>query len=445
MNWSIIKTCNILYICLHTSIKKAFVKKVILIFLLTAVFANSFSQVGNTITLSEKIYGLSRFWGDVNYNYVYLNKINPEEWSKAYLLAIDEIQQTKNDYEYYRVLQKLCAVLKDGHTQIYPPDEIQGQVMNSMFGNYRLFLMNVENKTIIVQTNKSKEKEIPVGSEVVEVNVLSTKDYQKKYVSPYISASTRQTIEDKSANQLLSGLAGEQYDVAIKTPGGEIKRLHLVHSKTSEEAVNPPFLSNPETFSFRWLKEGIAYIALNSFEDTSVVNGFIKKWPETRTAKAIILDLRINGGGSSINARNIAKYFVAGDIIYGPRNYSREIIPTDRAIGSFLEAKDTVNGKPEWGISAADARELYASYTGSRFHEYEYKPDTVEKVEKIKVPVVILTGTMTASAAEDFLIYLNGQTNTTGEIYKRKHRSAGADQPAGKRLSLDLYQKSDIC
>jgi hypothetical protein len=70
----------------------------------------------------------------------------------------------------------------------------------------------------------------------------------------------------------------------------------------------------------------------------AVVEDFEAKLPELKKAKKIILDIRNNGGGSGKNALNIAKYFSKSDTIYDAKSYSREIIPTERAIDLFLTA-----------------------------------------------------------------------------------------------------------
>ena len=185
----------------------------------------------------------------------------------------------------------------------------------------------------------------------------------------------------------------------------------MTHSKTEEKELSSTPVPKRSNFEFRWLKDEIAYVAIRTFDDASVVTDFESKLSELQQAKKIILDIRDNGGGSGKNALNIAKYFVKTDTIYGARNYSREIIPTERAIGSFLTAQDTINGKAQWGITKEEAVNLFNSYSGSKFHSYPYKPTILHTDTKFTVPVSILTNNGTASAAEDFLIYLYDQKN----------------------------------
>ncbi len=385
-----------------------FLKAACMLFLIS-YSGSIFAQLNNSLSISEKIYGLSKFWSEVNYNFVYLYKVDPRQWDGAYKAAIDQIQKSENDYQYFRELQKLCAILKDGHTQVYLPDSIERQVMSSSFGDYRIVPMYVAGKVLIVQTNKSKSQEVPFGSEIVKVNGLPTKMYLNQFVEPYISTSTKHELNNKAAYSIFSGFSGDQYAIEIRTPKGQLKTLALTHGPITEKEVVPSPIGSKPNFEFKWMKNKIGYVAINTFNDAGVVKSFEEKIPELKTARAIIIDVRSNGGGSAKNAKNIAKYFIDGNLLYGEKTYSREIIPTDRGIGSFLTAQDTISGKLEWGLSAEQAKGYYTAYLGSKFHEYPYAPDTVVTKDKLLMPAVILTGNYTNSAAEDFLVFLDGQ------------------------------------
>lgn len=385
---------------------------VLFILLIIAVSgSNVYSQTRSTLSIDEKIYGLSKFWSEANYNFVYMYKINPSVWNSAYKEAIANVQKVQNDYEYFRELQKLCAILKDGHTQVYFPDDIQNEIMTTNFGEYRIFLANVKGKVYVVDVNKSKQKDIPIGSEVIKVNGLLTEEYQRQFVKPFIATSTEADLNNKAAYNLLSGLAGEQYSIHVKTPEGEMKNIKLTHAKTDEIEMVSGSIPNSEMFEFKWLENDIAYTAIRSFEDGEVVQKFESILPELQKAKSIVIDIRNNGGGSGKNAMNIAKYFIENDIIYGAKNYSRNIIPTERAIGSFLTPQDTINGKAQWGISKEEAINYYKAFMGVKFHAFDYRPTVAHTDIKLLVPVVILSNSYTASAAEDFLIYLYDKEN----------------------------------
>lgn len=372
-----------------------------------------FGQIPNEISNQDKVFGLSKFWQEVNYNFVYLDKVDRTEWDKQYKELITEVQNTSNDYEYYRLLQKFCAFLKDGHTNIWFPQQIQDNIYNTNFGDYRLFLSNINGKAIITRVNKSKKDEIPIGTEIVEVNGLDTKAYLNKNVLPYISSSTDFILEDWGIESLLEGYVGTSYDLKLKLPNGKIKLLTVKHQKTLEQEVFPP-LENRELMDLKWMgkQKEIAYVSLNSFSDWKISMQFKEKINEIKKAKAIIIDLRYNTGGNTGIGKEIFKHLTNDSILYGSKSVSRNHIPTYKAWGKFQTEKDAINS--DW------SRKSLLSYQDKFYYEFPYQADTISKDDlrllkdtRLVVPTVVLIGHNTASAAEDFLIYADNQKHFT--------------------------------
>lgn len=368
------------------------------------VATTSFAQVPNKLTPAEKVYGLSKFWQEVNYNFIYLNKVDRTIWDNKYKELISIVQNTKNDYEYYRELQKFCALLKDGHTNVYFPQGIEE--MNTMFGDYRLFIENIDGKAIIVRTNYSKKDEVPLGSEVIEVNGKSTQQYINENVAPYIASSTDYVLQDWSTSRLLAGLEGETFIVKIKKTNKEVIELTLTHKKTDEKEVFPEFEPQRNLLDFKWMPNNIAYVALNSFGDSKIDTLFIEKLPELYKAKGLIIDLRYNGGGRTGVGREILQYLTNDTIFYGARQKSRLHIPSFKAWGKFTNANDTINS--EWNTKA------FLSFNDNYYYNFDYAADTINfNAKRIVVPTALLIGHKTASAAEDFLIYADNQKHMT--------------------------------
>lgn len=374
----------------------------LLLFLLLTTF--SFGQIPNKLTPTDKIYGLSKFWQEVNYNFVYLDKVDRTMWDNRYRELIPIVQNTKNDYEYYRELQKFCALLKDGHTNVYFPKGIEQ--MNTMFGDYRLFIENIDGKAIIVRTNYSKKDEIPFGSEVIEVNGKATEKYIEENVAPYISSSTDYVLKDWSIGRLLTGLDGETFKIKIKKPNNKILELNLIHKKTEEKEVYPAFEPDRQLLDFKWIDKQIAYVSLNSFEDVKINSLFIQKLPELYKAKALIVDLRYNGGGSTDIGGMILQYLTNDKVLYGSKSSSRLHIPSFKAWGKFIEPKDTLNNDFR--------KKAYLSFNDKFMYNFDYEPITLDlDAKRIVVPTILLMGHNTGSAAEDFLIYTDNQKHMT--------------------------------
>ena len=78
------------------------------------------------ISDEQKIYELSLIWKEAEYNFAFWNKINDKvNWDEEYKQALKRVLKTKNLYEYYMELSRFISKLKDGHTFIYFPKEVQ--------------------------------------------------------------------------------------------------------------------------------------------------------------------------------------------------------------------------------------------------------------------------------------------------------------------------------
>lgn len=349
-----------------------------------------FGQIPNKLSKEDKVFGLSQFWQEANYSYVYFDKINPVKWNELYKQYITEVQQTTNDYEYYRVLQKFCAFLKDGHTSVWFPKYLWDNIYNGQFGDYHMEIRNFDGKAIVARINKSKSSEIPVGTEIIAVNGMHTTDYIAEHVFPYISASADHVRQNRAIEYLLEGYLGTKYDLKLKLPSGSIKDISLTVAKCNEKAFDPPKADN-SVVTLNWKDSDIAHISLNTFYDWETLTAFQEKMPELRKAKGLILDLRRNGGGNSAVGKVILHYLTNDTIFYGVKSQSR----------SYVSA-----------LQAWNRNEYY--------HDFPYRPDTLGpgdrnllKGNRIVIPTAILTGHNTGSAAEDFLVYADKQAHMT--------------------------------
>ena len=350
----------------------------------------AFGQIPDKLTKEDKVYGLSKFWQEVNYNFVYLYKVDQLKWDELFREYTTKVQETSNDYEYYRLLQKFCATLKDGHTNIYFPKYIQENVLNNNHGKYRFILNNIDGKAIITHINESKKEEIPIGTEITEVNGISTREYLNEYVLPYISASTPYTLEDWGIKKLLEGYDGTTYDIKLLHPNGVEKTLNITIAKSEEKEMFPA-IEKRELFEFKWYPNKTAYISLNSFSDWEIAEMFRKKNKELLQAESLIIDLRKNGGGNTIVGKVILHYLTEDTVFYGAKSQTRQNVATFKARGN-----DTY------------------------FYDLPYYPDSLGpddrkllRKKRIIVPTAILIGHGTASAAEDFLIYADKQKHIT--------------------------------
>ena len=293
------------------------------------------------------------------------------------------------------------------------PKVLRNIIYNGEFGNYRLFLKNIDGKAIITRTNLSKKTEIPIGTEIIEINGIPTKEYANKYVKPYISTSTKHLLENICISELLKSPKGTNYHLKFRKPNGNVFSLKLVTEKVSEKEIYP-VIQKRELMDFRWLNKKTAYVSLNSFSNPKINSLFISKLTEIKKAKKLIVDLRHNGGGNSNIGIEILKYLTNDDELQGSKSFSRQHIPTFKAWGLAynLKAKDTLHGSEE---NKKILRQAYLTTKDSYFYKFPYytTENNIKKSERIVVPTVLLIGNYTASAAEDFLIAADNQRHMT--------------------------------
>lgn len=67
-----------------------------------------------------RVAAFSRLWTEVKYNFVYFDKRPGLNWDRVLERYLPRVAAAKDDVEYGRVLEEVIALLKDGHTNVYP-------------------------------------------------------------------------------------------------------------------------------------------------------------------------------------------------------------------------------------------------------------------------------------------------------------------------------------
>jgi carboxyl-terminal processing protease len=351
-----------------------------------------FSNVGNaqptqSISKEEKIFGFSYFWREVSYNFAHWQVVPQLDWDKAYQEYLPRILASQNDLEYYLEMQRFCALLKDGHTNVYlSPDMLENE-----FGRLPLELLEIHHQAIVANVEQQFASQIPIGSEILSINGRSVKDVVEKDIIPLISTSAPHMYWDtairspKYSNQgILTGPRDNSSQLDFKTPNGEVKQITLTYMPL-DYVVS--WLREPETrplYEFTKLDNGIVYMALNYFSKPEIVTAFEDKLPEFYQAKGIILDLRKNGGGSSANASAILEYFT-------DKPFYKAAWKTPKHIAAYKA----------WGSVTEEYRNYFS---GHEFLTEEADVINPKIGKKLLVPTKVLIGHKTASAAEDFLV-----------------------------------------
>jgi C-terminal processing protease CtpA/Prc len=328
----------------------------------------------------EKIAGLSKFWSEAKYNFINFDLVPELDWDKTFVEFIPKVLATKSTLEYYRVLQMFCAKLKDGHTNIYAPDELADEILGTPPIRTRL----VEDRVIIIgiYDENLKSEDLAVGQEILKIDGAPVKKYAEENVLPYTSDSTPQSSEITVYQRfLLSGRVGKDVELTIKNSNGTVFSRRVPRLKWQE--VNK-IVPARKPFEMTTLSGNVAYVKINSMVDGEKADQlFAQNFAEISKADALILDLRENGGGSSGIGYRILSFLVDKPFKQS-KWFTREYHPTFRPWSRQDKAFGDENA-------------------------FEHTLENIKKMRGADVqpflkPIVVLSSPRTFSAAEDFLV-----------------------------------------
>ncbi len=375
------------------------------------------------LTVEEKLYGLSLIWKEASYNFAFFDQVPDLDFDAAYQEYIPNVIATENTFEYYRELQKFIALLEDGHTNVYMPDGLA----SGYFDWPSVNLTEADHQAVVVGVEKSLEDQVPLGSVILSVDGISTETYLKTRIFPYIATSTDQIRWTWGVRDMLDGEPGSTVKVTLRTQDGEEKTASLIRNSNtrSNEMI---FLSMPrpngELLEFRWLDNGIAYLALNAFHDPAILDQFYEVYEDIKKSKGLIIDLRFNNGGDGGIASEIISHFADH-----PMQFSK--YKTRKHIAVYKV----------WGQHADQYPQLeeYKVYADDNVWESE-EPEILNPSDEAHiVPTAVLTSRVTVSAAEDFLILADTLEHftTIGEnTFGSTGQPAFYDLPGGGKVRI---------
>jgi carboxyl-terminal processing protease len=380
----------------------------------------------SNISDADKLFGLSKFWSEASYNFAYFDhaKIN---WDSTYRAFIPKILATKSTWQYYLQMARFAALLKDGHTDMgYVPD-LQRKPRSRW-----MLVENFDKHFYVTDIAVQYKDMVPLGSEIISIDGIQLQTYVENELMPYICSSTEYVKWNIAARCIFLNFApdtSQVWHLQLRTPKGKMIGYNYQYHTYDPKWERRNTLTKTPLLEYKDIK-GVAYVKLNSFSDQAIVDSFKKILPQLYASKGVILDVRLNGGGSSGIGAGILDYFTNDKMLMGSKWRTREHLASFKAWGVGINGLPS-NDYKNWGDFG---KKVYLVTKG----DYWYDGDTskfqnaADSTKKITCPLVVLTSNSTASAAEDFLIILSQMKGRAVTMGQRTYGSTG--QP----LNLDL-------
>lgn len=377
----------------------------------TRTFIVGVHDIPNSISENEKLFQLGRLWCEVKYNFVNIDQIC-FDWDSLYKAYIPLVKNTINDYDFYRLLQRFYATLQDGHTEVYMPEQL------SVYEDYIPVTIEEFNKKLFI-TSFPKSQELDssfLAAEIVSVNSIPIQNFLQDSVLPYISASTQQSLWMQVPQSLCYGLRCSPVILGIKKKNGEQTTMNFIRNGEATRRNKAQRISlrqkSSESWDFVkliWHEDSILQLSINSFyPDDYVISLLDEKEGEIIKAKGLIIDLRQNGGGSTLVAHYLQSHLTTSPFFLNFAWQSRINDGVKKANGNWIEEYEDFYLEKAYRTEVSDT--IYIADT----------------VQRWAMPTVILFGEFTFSAAEDFLVNLKEAPNRPLFMGKESGGSTGS-------------------
>jgi len=302
----------------------------VVLFLLTFCYKATAQTGINRISKEQKMYELSVVWKELSYNFANMDncpKVHLDSLYREYMIVV---QNTKNDWEYYKAMYRFLSNFNNGHVTIYNRPDYYLDYL----GYLLLTTTCKDNKIIVENIGIHNAKKINIGDEIVMVNNLPVMDFLQKQAMPYVAVSNEE-VKFRYAmfgmNKVLNtALKDEKITLGIKMPKG-IKQVTLSYDcyykplpKEMASQRNKQYLDTNAYANFLsvcnnlFLEDTVhnfAYIRLTRC-DTSFQSFFLEHYEKIMQRKHLIVDVHYNEGGSSNATWAAIAYLLNNDSIY---------------------------------------------------------------------------------------------------------------------------------
>ena len=258
----------------------------------------------STATRAGRLAVFDDVWETIDERY-YDPRFGGLNWEASRVVFRPAAAEAKTTHEFYELLRRMIAPLNDAHTRVFSPEE-KFDWWSPRFVTVGVSVREVEGVPTIVHVERNSAAEkagLRAGDVVVNVDNTSVGEFIQRRMKDATESSTARV---KAIRSLLDGAAGTPVEITWKTGKGRLKSA-VLERYWSQRTLG---------FGFR-RDQDILIIGLDAFTQM-IASDFLKQLPRAIDgARAIVLDLRGNGGGDAEAMANVASAFLDTGINLG--------------------------------------------------------------------------------------------------------------------------------
>jgi carboxyl-terminal processing protease len=302
-------------------------------------------------------------WRTVNERY-YDERFNGVDWAGQREKYRAQAAVARDTGELYKVLRQLVGTLRDSHTRLFTAEE-KSDWQKPRYVTLGFSLREIEGLPVVAAVDKGSAAEragLAAGDALANVDGRPATELFAERLAEQ-TASTPAAARWRAMSNLLDGAEGSAVKIEWRDKDGKLRAATLTRARYE---LTPSLKIKREA-------NGVAVISFEIFTPAIALE-FTRAWRDKLNgARALVFDLRGNGGGDANAMADIAS----------------SLLPAGTPLGAFRNRQ---------------GRAVFEPYTRNAM---TWASDAITRFNG---PVVLLTSTRTASAAEVFAASLR-ETN----------------------------------
>jgi len=252
----------------------------------------------------------------------------------------EDAQRSNNKQDYHFALRDFLWSIPDGHVAM-DFSVLSDQFQMEVIGGLGMAIQELEDGRIIViyilEGGPANEAGIEFGAEIIEINRTPISEAINETIPWSSPFSTEHTKRLEQLRFVIRFPMWTEVEVTYKNPAGSPITDMLTAIFEVESFFFDPFLADFTGFElpveFEVLDSGYGYVQVLDFFDNELLT--IQLWERMiqqlneNQIPSLIIDLRLNGGGSGYLADQMAAYFFNEELVAGNTAYY------DESIGEF--------------------------------------------------------------------------------------------------------------
>jgi hypothetical protein len=431
--------------------KKISYKKFIINSMLVACLLQIF--IGSLILWSAtpRYFSRDQVINDIDYAIKVMEDVHPNLYAvrskKVFTATTDSLKRLLplkvSEVQADKTIRTIFSQLHDGHTG--EGFNFFKKRLSVLFRKTLPYIIDIKNDRLFVVKNCFYRDNIPIGSEIIEINGKPISQCLSE-VSKLISYESIPFRNELLKSPLFWGEWNDfkNFEITYKTPGGVFNTINTSGGLMSNMfALNNNRLSGKD-YSYKIIDGNIGYMEFNAFNDLDKFKIFLDSTFSSIKAKNIenfIIDIRKNGGGNSLLGDELMQYISDADFTMADSciiKISNELInkkqlnwidSAKRLAGSLYNVHDTSKVKLRENPLRFKGKS-YLLIGGNTFSSATMLACSFQCYNVGKI-IGTETGGLTASFGDKYSFELPNTKFDMGVSFKKFYNACGIDNQRG--------------